>query len=333
MVLRLRARCVPVGTVASEFLRRLARGVRRSFGSASEPRESADPSLQETRAIRDELQRLREQSAEDRQALARLEKLVARDRVAWVRRLDQLEPLVLEHPDTFATSDAHPFGSPAVSVITPTWNRAALVGAAVRSVQAQRFADWELLVVDDGSTDDTAKVLAAFASDMRIRYVAQAHAGQCSARNHGLRLARGALIAYLDSDNVWYPNYLAMAVALFAAHPEVDCAYGGMVTDLHRRGERILFDPFDRARLLKGNFIGMSTFIHRRALVDRYGPFDEELRTLEDWDLILRYTAHAPAYRLPVLAVRYRTLDDKRVLAREPPAPAQARIQEKWRSG
>jgi hypothetical protein len=322
-----------VGTVVSEFLRRFARRVRRSFGSASEPRAAAHASSPEIQALRDELQRLRNQAAEDRQAFAQLEKLAARDRAAWKRRLDRIERLGLEHPDTFAVTDAHPFGSPAVSVIMPTWNRAALVGAAIRSVQAQRFADWELIVIDDGSTDETAKVLAGFAPDSRIRYVVQTHAGQCAARNHALRLARGALIAYLDSDNVWYPNYLGAAVGLFALRPEVDCAYGGMVTDVHRRGERILFDPFDRARLLKGSFIGISTFIHRRGLVDRYGPFDEELRTLEDWDLILRYTAHAPAYRLPVLAVRYRVLDDRRVLANEPVARAVARIRSKWPSG
>jgi hypothetical protein len=97
-----------------------------------------------------------------------------------------------------------------------------------------------------------------------------------------------------------------------------------MVTDAHREGEHILFRPFDRERLLADNYIGMSTFMHRRQLIDRYGAFDEELGSLEDWDLILRYTAHAPAYRLPALAVRYRVMDETRVTVTTPQASADA---------
>ena len=212
----------------------------------------------------------------------------------------------------------------------PTWNRGWVVGAAIRSVQAQTFADWELIVVDDGSTDDTPEIMATFRHDPRIRIVTKTHAGQCRARNHALTLARGALIAYLDSDNVWYPGYLAAAVAVFAAKPAVDCLYGAMVTDAHYEGEHILFRPFDRARLIDGNYIGMSTFMHRRALIERYGAFDEELATLEDWDLILRYTAHAPAYRLPALAVRYRVVDATRVTVTTQQQGAVAHIRAKW---
>jgi glycosyltransferase involved in cell wall biosynthesis len=241
--------------------------------------------------------------------------------------------LLLEHPDILGGShnSSNSFSSPAVSVIIPTWNRADLVGAAIRSVQAQHFRDWELIIVDDGSTDDTAAVVAAFAADARIHYVRQPHGGQCVARNHALRIARGDLIAYLDSDNIWYPGFLAAAVALFDTHPQTDCAYGAMVTDAHVPGERILFKPFDRNNLLAKNFIGMSTFIHRRKLVDRLGGFDENLGTHEDWDLILRYTIHAPAYRLPVLAVRYRTLDDKRLSAVAPMDADIAHIRDKWK--
>jgi len=228
-------------------------------------------------------------------------------------RVEKLERLTVEHPEVASVTAPHPaFPSPAVSVITPTWNRADLVGAAIRSVQAQRFADWEMLVIDDGSTDNTEAVMAGFAADPRVRFVRREHAGQCAARNHALSIARGAIVAYLDSDNVWYPGYLAAAVATYASRPEVDCAYGAMVTDAHW-DKHILFEPFDRKRLEQANFIGMSTFSHRRALYERFGGFDETLTTLEDWDLILRYSQHAPAYRLPFLAVRYRVMDRKRV--------------------
>src|SRR4030095_10796663 len=123
-------------------------------------------------------------------------------------------------------------------------------------------------------SDDTAEIMAAFHHDARIRYVMQPHAGQCRARNHGLGLARGDLIAYLDSDNVWYPGYLAAAVAVFAAKPAVDCLYGAMVTDAHWEGEHILFRPFDRERLIGGNYIGMSTFMHRQRVIHTYVACD-----------------------------------------------------------
>jgi glycosyltransferase involved in cell wall biosynthesis len=247
-------------------------------------------------------------------------------------RLDKLELLLTEHPEA-ASRSLQPFSSPVVTVIMPTWNRAGVIGAAIRSVQAQSHADWELIVIDDGSTDGTADIVGSLAAtDRRIRYQPQAHSGQCVARNHALRLARGALIAYLDSDNLWYPHFLAAAVALMAARPDVDCAYGAMITEWHHIAEhRILFEPYDRKRLLEGNYIGMSTFVHRRSLVDRYGGFDEGLSSLEDWDLILRYTSHAPAHCLPVLAVRYRVVDDIRVSETEPQDRASARVRAKWR--
>ena len=266
----------------------------------------------------------------ERVAVALLEQ-IDRQGDALGERLTKLE-LLLEHPDVLASSRADlPFPSPVVTVVMPTWNRGRVLGAAIRSVQAQTFADWELIVLDDGSTDETAGIVTAFRDDARIRHVSQTHAGQCRARNHALTLARGALIAYLDSDNVWYPGYLAAAVAVFAAKPAVDCLYGAMVTDAHWAGEHILFRPFDRERLIENNYIGMSTFMHRRALVERYGAFDEELATLEDWDLILRYTAHAPAYRLPALAVRYRVVDATRVTVTTRQESAAARIRAKWR--
>lgn len=245
------------------------------------------------------------------------------------QRVETLELLLTEHP---GVSDfdlvGSAFASPAVSVIMPTWNRADIVGAAIRSVQAQSFPDWELLVMDDGSTDDTAAVLASFASDPRIKAHVLPHAGQCVARNHGQSVARGALIAYLDSDNLWYPGFLGAAVAVFAARPDVDCAYGAMVSDVHR--PRVIFEAFDRERLLAGNFIDMSCFVHRAQLIAQLGGFDAKTTPLDDWDLVLRYTAHAPAYRIPVAAVRYREMDDKRISMTQSKQAPDARIRAKW---
>jgi 2-oxo-4-hydroxy-4-carboxy--5-ureidoimidazoline (OHCU) decarboxylase len=263
-------------------------------------------------------------------AVGTLREHVTRECAALNERATKLE-LLHEHPDVLGVSQVGSrLTSPAVSIVMPTLNRGWVIGAAIRSVQAQAFSDWELIVVDDGSSDDTSELMKALERDQRVRYVMQPHAGQCGARNHGLRLARGSLIAYLDSDNVWYPGYLAAAVAVFSAKPAVDCLYGAMVTDAHWEGEHILFRSFDRERLIAGNYIGMSTFMHRREMIDRYGAFDEELDSLEDWDLILRYTAHAPAYRLPALAVRYRVVDETRVTVTTRQEIAFARIRAKW---
>jgi cellulose synthase/poly-beta-1,6-N-acetylglucosamine synthase-like glycosyltransferase len=106
---------------------------------------------------------------------------------------------------------------PLVSIIMPTWNRAQLLRRAVLSVQAQTYAGWELIVVDDGSTDDTPYVLQGLQTfDRRIRVVAGEHAGVSRARNAGLAAARGKYVAFLDSDNTWQPDFLR--VALSAMH-------------------------------------------------------------------------------------------------------------------
>lgn len=97
--------------------------------------------------------------------------------------------------------------TPLISVIIPTCNRAHVIEKAVRSVLEQTFADFELLIIDDGSSDNTQQVLEAL-QDERIRYVYQENAGACAARNHGIALAQGEYIAFHDSDDLWYPNKL-----------------------------------------------------------------------------------------------------------------------------
>ncbi len=272
---------------------------------------------QEIQHLKQEVGRLKDERAE-----ARIEE----ERAG--ARIEALECLA-GHPEAFASSHtASPFSSPAVSIVMPTWNREGLVGAAIRSVQAQTFTDWELIVIDDGSADGTKQLVQSFGSDDRIRYVAQEHLGQVASRNHALRLTRGELVAYLDSDNIWYPEFLSAAVAVFAARPDVDCAYGATIRD--HEEPHILHAPFDRERLLATNYIDMSAFVHRRALVERYGDFDERLDRLVDWDLLLRYTADAPAFRLPVRAVRYRAMDGIRISDTQPFEEEYEVIRGKW---
>jgi hypothetical protein len=221
--------------------------------------------------------------------------------------------------------------SPVISVILPTRNRAHVISDAITSVKAQHFPDWELIIIDNGSSDDTAAKVAPYLVDGRIRYVESPAEGVSGARNQGLKLARGSLIAYLDSDNVWYPDFLAAAVNAFAADPAVNLIYGVLVTDAHQlEGTRLLWMPFDRDRLLASNFIDLNVVVHRKSLIERYGDFDEQLKRLVDWDLILRYTEHAPARALLVLAARYRVCDANRITATRPFGPDFLAIKRKW---
>jgi hypothetical protein len=248
---------------------------------------------------------------------------------AKIPALEAALAVLAEHPQISSMSSPRvELASPVVSVVMPTWNRAGVIGAAVRSVQAQSFGDWELIVLDDGSTDNTNEVMEGFSTDARIRYAPQAHLGQCAARNHALRLARGGLIAYLDSDNLWFPDFLSAMVDLFSHRPKLGCAYGAIVNGKGRPS--ISFESYDRERLLQNNFIPITAFVHRRSLVDRYGGFDENLERYEDWDLVLRYTEHAVPHALPVRAARRRVMDDIRVTDTRPKDSSRASVLRKW---
>ncbi len=221
--------------------------------------------------------------------------------------------------------------SPAVAVIIPTYNRAAFIGEAIASVQAQSFQDWELVVVDDGSTDDTAAVVSGFLDDRRIRSVRQDRAGQSSARNRGIAATRAPLIAYLDSDNLWYPDYLARMVDCLATETETDVAYGALASDRHGLDRRnILWRRFDRKALLQANYIDTNVMVHRRTLVERLGGWDPLLHKLEDWDLVLRYTADKPARALSVVAARYRDCDGARITDVVPVGPPVVSVGRRW---
>ena len=107
---------------------------------------------------------------------------------------------------------------PIVSIVLPTYNRADVIGRAIASVRAQTLADWELLIVDDGSTDGTPDVVAGL--DDRIHLLRQDNAGTYVARNNGLARARGRYITFLDSDDEWLPHFLELTVGFLRAYPD-----------------------------------------------------------------------------------------------------------------
>ena len=202
--------------------------------------------------------------------------------------------------------------SPRISVVLPTRNRATYLPMAVASVQAQSYANWELLVVDDGSDDETPERLAAL-DDPRIRSLRVPHAGSYAARNVALDQATGDIVAYLDDDNVMHPLWLKAVVWAFDQRPNVDVLYGAVILDdderANRRGSgglpKVFFRPYDRKMLLNENLADMSAIAHRARLPG--ARFDESLATVGDWDLLCRLTADCDPLVLPAIACFYFT--------------------------
>ena len=198
---------------------------------------------------------------------------------------------------------------PAISVIIPTFNRAQDVAAAVASVLDQTWTDFELIVVDDGSTDDTDAALAPLAD--RIRLLRQPNRGVSAARNAGIDAARGRLIAFLDSDDRWLPKKLAVQKAFFDAHSDARICQTEEVWI--RNGVRV--NPGRRHRKPSGNIfipslalclVSPSAVMMRRELFDAIGRFDETLPACEDYDLWLRVACRYPVHLIDEpLIVKY----------------------------
>jgi glycosyltransferase involved in cell wall biosynthesis len=179
-----------------------------------------------------------------------------------------------------------------VSVIIPTYNRAALVREAVASVLAQSFREFEVVVVDDGSSDHTVEALAPYAEQVRLRR-RESRGGVSAARNTGIAAARGEWLAFLDSDDLWLPEKLARQMAYLAEHPERQICQteetwvrrGVRVNQplTHRKiGGRLFFPSLERCMVSPS-----AVLLHRR-LIELHGGFDEDLPAAEDYELWLR---------------------------------------------
>jgi glycosyltransferase involved in cell wall biosynthesis len=207
--------------------------------------------------------------------------------------------------------------TPKVSVIIPTYNRADLLIQTLQSVVSQRYADFETLVVDDGSSDNTADVIAAL-GDSRIRYVRQAHSGlPAVGRNTGMQLANGEYIAFLDSDDLWLSDKLASQVELMDSHPELALSY----TNCYRfKADPTRYHPVPMLQpqaMLSGHAfdqlyacqaIPNLTVMLRSSVRDEVGQFDEDpqLKANEDYEYWLRIAARFPIDHLPQPLALYR---------------------------
>jgi len=208
--------------------------------------------------------------------------------------------------------------SPLVSVVLPTFNRASTLVPAVRSVLSQTFRDLEIVIVDDGSEDDTAEVVRRL-EDPRIRYLAHGNnRGASAARNSGIARCRGSFVAFQDSDDEWLPDKLESQLArLDSSTPRkagAYCAYARVFPDGREQrfpGRTPPSGPGELHRaLLRRNFIGTPTLLLERGCIERAGGFDGRLPRFQDWELLIRLTrSNELAYVDRVLVKAYGSND------------------------
>jgi len=195
---------------------------------------------------------------------------------------------------------------PLVSVIIPTYNRAGVISQTIDNVFCQTYQNIELIVVDDGSTDDTGSVLRRYGD--RIRILTQANAGPAAARNRGIEVSRGEIVAFQDSDDLWKPTKLEQQVAVLnRLDDSVPCCLCNAIFRVIRQQEYTSFDIsslhpsleeglwLNVAEVLATRFVlfNQTVAIRRRAL-EKVGGFDESLKYLEDYDLPLRLAMEGP---------------------------------------
>lgn len=184
---------------------------------------------------------------------------------------------------------------PLVSVVIATYNMAAYLPLAVRSAIDQTHENIEVLVVDDGSTDHTREAIRPFLDHPRVHYLYQENGGQAIAKNHGVRTAKGEFIAFLDADDMWYPEKLEIQIPLFSRSENTGIVYSRLCY-IDEKGEERgisdneLFRGQVSGALLIRNFIGFGTSVVRKECFERLGVFNESLNMGIDYDLWLRFS-------------------------------------------
>ena len=194
---------------------------------------------------------------------------------------------------------------PLVSVVVPTYNYGRFIGETLESLRAQTYREWECIVVDDGSTDDTEDVVESFiVRDPRVRYTRQRNQRQAVAKNTGLADARGRYVQFLDADDLIEPSKLERQVEFLEANPSADIVYGGVRFFHTERPEERLHAMFGEdepwmpeasgagreivLQLVRQNMLVINSALVRKGVIDDVGPFDPLLPPVEDWDYWIR---------------------------------------------
>jgi glycosyltransferase involved in cell wall biosynthesis len=197
-----------------------------------------------------------------------------------------------------------------VAVIVPCYNYGRFVSRAIDSVLRQTLPPREIIVIDDGSTDDSREVLARFGADIRL--VLQENRGVAASRNRGIALSSAPLVAFLDADDAWLPNKLERQVGALARHPDVGLVHCGMayvdvageIIGVRLEGGNGRVDSFELLTRLPVLGGGSGALIPRPVLAD-VGGFDERLSTSADWDLYLRIALRYPIWFVPEMLLHY----------------------------
>lgn|SRR5690554_122731 len=206
--------------------------------------------------------------------------------------------------------------NPLVSVVIPTFNRADFIREAVESVLAQTYPNFEILVVDDGSTDDTREVLKAYSQEPRLRYFYQENQGQSVARNYALSEARGDFVCFLDSDNRWLPHKLEVSLQAFQENPDVSVIYGDIIT-INEKGEEISRHNMRRYSgritpyLFQDNCVSMNTSMTRRQCFSEMGGLEAGRRAADDYELWLRFSARYKFLYISDFLAEYRVMENQ----------------------
>ncbi|HWE03324.1 MAG TPA: glycosyltransferase family A protein [Tepidisphaeraceae bacterium] len=242
-----------------------------------------------------------------------------------------------------------PVNCPAVTVVIPTYNHRKFVLLAIESVLKQTFRDFEIVVVNDGSPDDTAVLLQPLVVSTAIRYIEQSNQGQAAARNRGLQAARGEFVAFLDDDDAWPADKLAWQVAAMRDSADAVLVYGIVELTGSGNGHRYpgadaptgwVLDAFAGAGWVRSPG---QTLIRRTAL-DLIGGFDPEIWGTDDWDLYIRLAKYGPFIFAPRLALIYRChssnasndfwrmyANARKVMSKHfPPFPERVSLRRRW---
>ena len=187
---------------------------------------------------------------------------------------------------------------PLVTAVIPTYNRAHLIGDALDSIAGQSYGPIEIVVIDDGSSDGTETVVQDWARahpDLSVRFVTQSHMGGNAARNRGIAEARGEYVAFLDSDDRWVAEKIALQLALMGARPEVGAVYCGVFVSVLETGETMAMEPrrwpegdILKELLVRDGTAPTSAWLVRREVFDLAGVFDVTLSARQDWDMWIR---------------------------------------------
>ncbi|WP_430466468.1 glycosyltransferase family 2 protein [Winogradskyella ouciana] len=198
--------------------------------------------------------------------------------------------------------------TPLVSIIIPTFNRCQYIGEALDSIIAQTYTNWECIVVDDGSTDNTAAILKEYCNrDSRIQYLVRPDnfpKGSNGSRNYGVTISKGELIAFNDDDDFWLPNKLELQVPIFKQHPEAGLVTGHIeyVNEKGERSGRVIKQKGNHGKVFKDillkNRMSMITPVLRRKVFDKVGFFNTDFKIFEDWEFWRRVAYYYPFYSI-----------------------------------